>query len=303
MKYFFSPESPLRVCFTGNNTAGSWEMRGVQLASCRTNWTATHAVDDKVIRDHEVFCFVKRPIPSLMRKLKARGKTVVFDVIDSWTQPEEGLKYTSVEKAKELFREKWKDLVVDAFLFPNLAMMEDLSPLTPFSSFLYHHYRPEFEAPAPFHERAKVVGYEGNVGFLGEWKGIMERLCAKRSLEFRVSPRDIREVDIGFAARGGEHDSFLANRYKSNVKLANFYGAGIPCLLSAKEQSYQETDCGSVLFFRNEEQLADQLDRLLDSGFRQSVRQKFLEARDAFHISRLADQLELFLRRAREISQ
>ena len=120
--------------------------------------------------------------------------------------------------------------------------------------------------------------------------------CGLRGWNFEINPVDITKVDIGIAVRGGEHDSFLANRYKSNVKLANFIGAGIPCIVGDKERSYHETDEGSVRFFQTPAQLARHLDALVPAPARQVVRDRFIKARERYQLSTISEQYEAFFR-------
>jgi hypothetical protein len=101
-------------------------------------------------------------------------------------------------------------------------------------------------------------------------------------------------VDLGIAARGGVHDSFLANMYKSNVKLANCYGAGLPCVMTAKDRSYHETDQGDVRFFANASQLETQIDALLDYETRRRTQERFVAMRGDFAIAQMADVFERF---------
>ncbi len=300
-KYPFAYESPVRVCFAGF-PSGSWEIRGKQIAACRTNWTERRDYERLDLDAYDVFCFVKFPLPSLIRALHRRGKIVVLDVLDSWLQPEEGLLCANVGDARKLYEKKWSRNRFHAYIFPNLTMMADLGSLTPQRSFIYHHYRPGL-APIEVRECVKRVGYEGNPSFLGPYYEILNRMCAERGLEFVVNPSDYRSLDIGIACRGGIHESFMSSRYKSNVKLANFYGAGLPCLVSHKEFSYQETDNGSVLFFDSERALAEQLDRLLSFSFRKQIHASFLETRKHFSIEHISSLYEAFFTNLRTSRQ
>lgn len=292
------PHSCARVLFTGPNFAGSWTMRGEQVSSTRQGWEARQTLRRRDWHDFDIFVFVKRTDIDVMKRLHALGKRVVYDVIDSWRQPEEGLRVHTAAEARALFADKWRGMPVDGFIFANAAMHADLSSVCQVpSTYIYHHYRSAYEPPSgAVAEQVTTVGYEGNVGFLGPWDAVIAEACARRGWIFDVNPDDIAKVDIGIAVRGGEHDSFMANRYKSNVKLANFIGAGIPCIVGDKERSYHETDDGSVRFFQTPAQLEHQLDALAPAAVRQAVRDRFMQARERFQLSTISDQYEAFFR-------
>ena len=287
------PESPVRVFFTGRNRAGSWDIRGAQIASTRSNWHADQEVEERDIGRFDLFCVVKRPAAPVVERIRRRGKAVVFDVLDSWAQPDDGLTTVSLALSRELFAARWKGLRFHSWIFPNRCMQEHLGCLVPHSAFIYHHFFPSISR-SPLRRRPEAVGYEGNASYLGGWHEVMQEVCAARGLRFVVNPPSWEEVDVGFAARGGAHDSFLANHYKSNVKLANFYGSGTPCLVSAKERSYHETDQGDVRFFETPEQLSGQLEELLDLEVRGQVQARFLRAREAFRIELIASLYERY---------
>jgi glycosyltransferase involved in cell wall biosynthesis len=152
-------------------------------------------------------------------------------------------------------------------------------------------------APITIRERAAVVGYEGAAAYLGPWRGVVEAACRKLGLQFVVNPTDLRSIDIGLAARGGVHASTMARRYKSNVKLANFYGAAIPCVVDDGEVSYHETDDGSVRFFTTEQQLVEQLAELRSYETRLRIHQSFLETRERYTLEAIAAQYDEYFAR------
>jgi len=140
---------------------------------------------------------------------------------------------------------------------------------------IYHHHKPWLK-PTTIKQRPEIVGYEGNAEYLGEWADTAKMICAEIGMRFAVNPEDFQHIDIGFAARGGPHGSLMASRYKSNVKLANFYGAGIPCVMQASEVSYRETDNGKVLFFTNPDQLRLCLKQLMFHSTRFAIHCSFI---------------------------
>ncbi|RMG18336.1 MAG: hypothetical protein D6731_02295 [Planctomycetota bacterium] len=285
--------SPVRVLFCGRNRAASWEIRGAQVAATRHEWVAQQDLDAVELDRFDVACVVKRPHPLDVERLRARGLLVVYDVLDSWAQPDDGLRCTTRAAARDLFATRWRPFRFDAFVFANRCMQADLGALVPVSSTIYHHHWPGLR-PAPLRERARTVGYVGAPHYLGPWRAVLEEQCAALGLSFLVNPPRFADIDIGVAVRGGVHDSLLANRYKSNVKLANFYAAGIPCLAGAKEHAAHEVDTGDVRFFVDPEQLRRGLEALLDPTERARVRARFLAASEHGTLARVAERYESF---------
>ena len=288
MKYNFARQSPVRVCFTGKSRAGAWEIRGRQISKTRLNWECVDVLNEKDFSKFDLVCFVKKPSLPLLEQLHAAKKPMCYDIVDSWAQPDDNSKCSDRIAAQNLFEKKWKSYPFFSYIFPNRTMQADLSGLTPHYVTIYHHYRPCIEK-IKVNQDVKRIGYEGNVAYLGEWQEVMERICDQRGFEFVTNPDDFSSIDIGFAARGGIHNCFLANRYKSNVKLANFIGAGMPCIVSAREMSCHETDPGGVRFFETEKQLECQVDKLLNYDLRVKIHEDFLANRHQFSVEKAAD--------------
>ena len=268
---------------------GSWQVRARQVASARTAWAAVGELDPQSIVRHDVFCAVKRPFRQRLRLLRAMGKRTVYDVVDCWAQPADGLANPDLPSIRRYFERYFADLPVDGVIFPNRTMREDLGDLVPNPTFLYHHYWPGLQ-PIEVRPQARVVGYQGEPHYLGPWRAAVESACREIGLEFVINPRDLRAIDIGFAARGGVHASLMAQRYKSNVKLANFFGAAIPCVVQSTEASYRECDNGEVRFFTTERELRERLAELVPVAVRQRVHESFLVARQAYSLDAIADQ-------------
>lgn len=284
-----------RTCFFGLSAMGSWKIRAQQVASARPGWTATAQLGPAQILGHDVFCAIKRPFRARLRLLHGLGKTVLYDVLDCWQQPRDGIENDDLDKVRRYFERHLDGLPVDGVIFPNRTMMEDLGDLVPNPVCIYHHFWPGM-TPIEVRERARIVGYQGEAAYLGPWHSVLERTCRALGLRFVVNPRDLRRIDIGVAARGGDHASLMARRYKSNVKLANFYGAGIPCVVDAAEASYRETDNGEVRFFATAGELAARLEELLPHAVRLRVHESFLLARRQFTLHAIADRYEAYIR-------
>lgn len=270
---------------------GSWKIRAQQIATARPTWSSAGGLAPDTILGHEVFCAIKRVSRSRLRLLKRLGKVVLYDVLDCWQQPQDGLLCTDMDKVLRYFEGYFADLPLDGTIFPNRTMMADLGHLVPNPVCIYHHFWPGME-PIEVRPRARIVGYQGAEAYLGPWHRVVERACRKLGLRFVVNPPDFRSIDIGLAARGGVHASLMAHRYKSNVKLANFYGAAIPCVVNSAEASYRETDNGEVRFFSTPEELEERLHELLPLDTRMRIHRSFLEARRQFTLEAIADRYE-----------
>jgi hypothetical protein len=285
-----------RVCFFGSPAMGSWKVRAQQVATARPTWRATGNLEPADVVANDVFVAVKRPYRHRLRLLAAMGRTTVYDVVDCWVQPDDGLLHPDLPSIRRFFERHFAGLAVDGVIFPNRAMCDDLGDLVPNPTWIPHHYWPGM-APIEVRERAAVVGYEGAASYLGPWRREVERACRRLGLRFVVNPPSLRDVDIGFAVRGGVHASLMAQRYKSNVKLANFYGAGIPCLVEAAEFSYRETDDGEVRFFATAQELHDRLAELRDLETRRRIHASFLRTRERFTLEAIAGQYEAYFAR------
>lgn len=286
--------SPVRALFTSRSSAGAWQVRGEQLAAMRTSWRAVNEPSDADIAGCDLLCVVKRPDMRVIERARAQGKAIVFDIVDSWAQPADGLRCNGLEDARALFRRAWEALGADGYIFPTRRMAQDLGPLVRTGVTIYHHHWPQL-APRPVRPCVRTVGYEG-ADYLGPWHARIELACAGRGLRFVANPGDYTELDVVVLVRGGVHGNFLARRYKSNVKLANAYGAGIPALAHVDEMSAHDTDGGDVLFFTDRPgSFERQLDRLCAShALRQSIHERFREQAGRYRVERVAASFEDF---------
>jgi hypothetical protein len=287
-------ESPVKVCFTSRSSAGAWQIRGEQIAALRTNWKAVHAPSEQDIAQSDVVCVVKKPDARVLQAARRLRKPVVYDIVDSWAQPEDGLKYTDRLQAKSLFSAAWNAIGADGYVFPTRRMQEDLGQLVRHGVTIYHHYWPQIQRN-PLRGKVEVVGYEG-ADYLGEWLPRIQQACDARGLRFVANPRAYTDLDIVVLARGGVHSSFLSRSYKSNVKLANAYGSGTPALVHIDEMSAHDTDAGDVLFFSDHAgSFERQLDRLVgDPVLRRAVHERFLAVAPRFHVETIVAQFESF---------
>ena len=286
--------SPLRVLFTSRSSAGAWQIRGEQIAATRSNWSAISRPGEQDLEDCDLLCIVKKPDAKLVELARRKGKPIVYDIVDSWAQPEDGVTHTDLESARELFGRAWRALAADGYIFPTRRMQLDLGSLVVHGITIYHHYWPHLQ-PNPVRERVQTIGYEG-ADYLGDWLPAMQAACASRGIRFVANPQDYNDLDVVVLARGGEHGNFLARNYKSNVKLANAYGSGTPALVHVDEMSAHDTDTGDVLFFTSQPgSFERQLDRLLQShALRREIHENFRAAAPRFHIANIARHFEGF---------
>lgn len=298
-------QSNLRVCFSGGIARkgdsgpkrGSFEMRGRQVASRVDTWSSDW---DDCCYPVDVFVMVK--------KFDSRcklGKRKVFDIVDSWSQKrghDAGAQMQSYKDVIKYFAQAWKTFPygrLDSFIFPNKLMRKHLRHVVPHSTTIYHHYHPGIPIN-PVREKLTTVGYQGKTVFLGEWEEVIQRACDRLGLTFVRNPKNLADVDVVVAARGGEYANIMSRSYKSNVKLANCYGSGTPAVMWP-EQSYLETDCGEVRFFDSEKHLLRALDELRSYEVRRHVHERFLRASWHFELDTIVQQYREYFREVMEL--
>lgn len=293
--------SPINVCFTGKSSAGSWQIRGDQIAAKRLNWFATNKPTKSDLERSDLICVVKKPDLGIVDLAHEMGKPIVYDIIDSWAQPDEGISCPDVQTARALFSRLWGRINADGYIFPTRQMENDLGLLVKERITIYHHYWPQIQKN-PIRKTVKTIGYEG-ADFLGEWLPFFKKVCEKRNIEFVVNPENYTDMDIVVLARGGAHGSFLARNYKSNIKLANAYGSGTPALVHFDEMAPHNVDTGDVMFFTSwPGSFERQLDALIDNyALRMTIHENFLKAACKYHVDSAANQFEAFFMRILKI--
>ena len=272
-----------RVCFLGDGVGGSWKIRGEQTASQRPHWRAMsfQEFQHKHIKKFDVFVMVKRFNRDLAEHLRVLGKLVVYDVVDPWKQPDDGLANPTLPQAIDFFGRFFAGMAMDGAIFPNRTMCEDLGSLVPEPVTIYHFYRPTLK-PIEVRREVRCIGYEGQPRYLGEWRDVLENSCAKLGIQFLVNPQTIEDLDICVTARSSREGTLMPRRYKSNVKFANMLGAGLPCLAHADEMSVHETNPGGVVFFRDAHELDAGLESLLPWERRREISLRFASAAREF---------------------
>ena len=128
--------------------------------------------------------------------------------------------------------------------------------------------------------------------YLGEWEERLPQVAGRLGLRVVWEVDDLRAVDLGFAGRGGVYGGVLARRYKSNVKLANFVGAGLPCVVHAWERGYAGVEGAAT--FSDAAGLERVLRGLLPYSARLSARAALLARRAEWSLEAIARVYEAY---------
>lgn len=269
----------MNVLFTGRGTSGSWQCRGVQLGG-ELGDVIPKATD---FTGYDLVVLVKRPAKGQIEAIKRSGLPWVWDVVDFYPQPI----CTKWPKDKAV---KWVRDQIDAFdpnavIWPNRRMAQDCyGPRR--HMVLYHHYRPGL-CPRSVEDRIRTVGYEGSPKYLGRWLPAIRKACKRRGWRFTTegTPQDF---DACVAFRDDAFNGYAQKHWKSNVKLANCHGAGVP-FIGASEFGYMETATGHEIFCDDILDLDQCLDLLTDE------RRRKAQAVPRYSVQQAAEHLHKFL--------
>lgn len=290
------PRKP-RVLFASKNKAASWEIRGRQISGMRQYWETDEIFsgeDYSAVKDFDVIHFVKYPNDKVLEKSLEYGKIISVDIVDSWPQPDCYGYVKDISDVREMFMSRWAGYgKCLGLVFPNKKMLGVFHDISNIKTYIYHHYRPDIKK-TKIRERIKKIGYEGNVKYLGEWGEVIEEICSEKGWEFLRNPESLSELDLCVAARGGEHSHFMSSGYKSNVKLVNMFGAGVPAIVNADEASYHETDNGDVVFFSDKESFLRGIEKLEPFDIRKRISQSFLTHSKKFSIENISIIYDLY---------
>ncbi len=221
-------------------------MRGEQIARQRTAWRAVPEAGPADLSGIAAVVLVKDGSDRLLRMVSARGGPVVYDALDFWPQPKRRRKrrsaaqrLTNAEDARSLFRPHFARIAPRLILCPTRAMHDDLAPLGWPVAVHHHHFDPRLE-PGPGGARRTVL-YHGHWAYLREWQWA-GRLCRWRREACFVSSDRVPPppAEAMLAVRGGRHGSWIARRWKSNVKAATAMRLGLP-FVAWPEAAYLET--------------------------------------------------------------
>jgi len=278
----------MKITVTGNGRSGSWKIRGDQLGSALGARIVTHATVQDFAKD-DVIIVVKRVPTQLLHEVQRSGKKWVFDALDFYPQP-----ICSSWKRDEAI--KWvKDHIAQynptAVVWPNRKMMEDCSDGRP-SMVLYHHHRPGLQ-PRSVPERIARIAYEGAKPYLGKWEHALKFWCHHFGWEFVVNPTSLSEVDAVVAFRDSGYAGYAQVNWKSDVKLANAKGAGIP-FIGFPEHGYMERQCGGEFWVTSQSELKTAFSAIQHCEVRKDIQTVMLE--NKYSIEQAAADLKEFIR-------
>lgn len=248
----------MRVLFCGGSAkAPSWEMRGVQIASTRKNWTAKSAPTSDDIREHDIIVVVKRFSPGLVRRLREQKKIVIWDALDFWPQPQDGdfILPQTHRAAIDLAKPQLTRLKPDYIIAANKQMMRDLDDLAP-AHCIYHHSRLDARHVA----LGKTFYYDGCAKHAQRWLSVITPVAKAHGWDVKEgAPQD--GAGALLALRHYNSGQWLAHRWKSNVKAANAIMYGLP-LLGMPENGYLETlPQGWGVYFKTDQEAKEAIGR------------------------------------------
>lgn len=267
----------MKILFTGRGTSGSFQIRAVQMARAM-DATVTPDASHNTIKDHDLVVLVKRPSIGLVERIQAVGKPLVWDVVDSWRQPD-GNSWDKVT-AKRWLEDTVQQYKPIGVVGATMQMTLDAASMGSSCLWLPHHARPTLTRNV-IREVVKTVAYEGGENYLGSWRPFLEKECRKRGWQFVVNPSNLIDADIVVAVR--EATGYAARHWKSNVKLANAQGSGTP-FIGCRESGYVETASGGEMWADTPSEMGRALDALTDHNVRQHNSDKL------FHATRTLEQ-------------
>lgn len=282
----------MRALFCGGSEkSGSWAMRAVQIAAQRADWKAVSAPSREEIAAADVIVAVKRVKPGLANLLRTCGRPVIWDALDFWKQPDDAKGVHTVAQAVTLAKPHIEALQPRAIIAANRTMAIDLMGRADVVACIHHHYRLD-AVPVS----GDVLTYDGAQSYLGGWASEAAANMREIGWGFRLGQPDAFTGAL-FAVRGGEHGSWLAQRWKSNVKAANAIGYGVP-LLAWPEHAYLETLPDTLgLWFDSAESLTIAAHQLRHEAVRRRAAESAEKLRPMFSVQAAAAEYEALFRR------
>jgi hypothetical protein len=206
------------------DSIGAWKIRGRQLGEA----IGADIIPNATIETQEKYDRVIH----VKRYGEVLKRNSIIDTVDAWPQPA-GNSWTRDQAIQ------WGSHYIKPFRVSIAAtgkMREDLGATWN----LRHHYRPDCQ-PNQLNAMVKSVGYEGSPRYIEAWLPEILAQCKKRGWSFLLNPTNLSHCDAVLAVRGGEWRGYTTDHWKSNVKLANAIGYGIP-MVGLVEAGYAETE-------------------------------------------------------------
>jgi hypothetical protein len=258
----------MKILVTGRGGAASWTIRGEQLGRAM-GATVKPMATLAECRAADVIVVVKRVPDELLHAVRQSGRPWVYDIVDAYPQPH--CADWSPAQARQWLHDHLQRLQPAAVVWPNQRMRADAAYP---GWVLYHHHRPGIDTML-LRDRIYRVGYEGRPEYLAGWIGPVVAECKRIGAEFVINPATLSQVDVVLALRAGKWNGYCQRHWKSNVKLANAHGAGVP-FIGLPEAGYLETAAGGEQLIESPAELGQALDMLADGAVRTSVQDKFL---------------------------
>jgi len=275
----------MNILVTGRGGAGSWAIRGEQLGRAMGATVKPQAtLADCQAAD--IIVVVKRVPDELLHAIRQSGRPWVYDIVDAYPQPE--CSGWSELQARQWLRDHLRRLNPTAVVWPTLRMQVDADHP---GWVLYHHHRPGSSCML-VHDRIYRVGYEGRAEYLAGWIGPVLNECKRIGAEFVMNPGSLSQVDVVLALRAGKWNGYCQRNWKSNVKLANAHGSGVP-FIGLAEAGYLETAAGGEQLIDTPHQLGEALDSLAHGAVRASIQEKFLA--NAYSVDQAAADMKAHL--------
>ena len=264
------------ILFTGRGSSGSWKIRGEQLGrelSAVVQPKATLAQ----CRAADLIVVVKRIDTQLLESLRRSRKPWVWDLVDFYPQP--ACAKWNRETAIEWVRRAIRTAKPTAVIWPNWRMRDDCAEVGRQHFVLYHHCRPGVPV-VPIRETISRLGYEGSPRYIEQIRDKIEKACGQSGVEFAINPESLASCDAVLAMRSPATSGYVQQHWKSNVKLANAHGSGLP-FIGQRECGYTETQTGAEQWISSADEIPEAIEALSRMEVRQTVRLRSLALRYA----------------------
>lgn len=265
--------SPLT--FIGHGNAGSWQMRGRQIAAALGVPALDYRGGIADIRTRTAI-MVKRVPGWVFAELKRRGTYVVWDPVDFWAQPDA---LVSTKQRREVMAHAIAERLPDEVIVANEVMRKDVLSVAPSiaTTIIPHHADPRVRLWRGNAARkgACLIGYAGRFEYVQEWAPAILDYCKRRGHLFDFDPVIVPEADVLIGPRCGKWDTLTSRAWKSNVKQANALAQGVP-FVSTPHASYEEHGLllGATQIGDGLDQFLQALDVACDPAYRARVRER-----------------------------